>query len=102
MDRQCALGEKKFGFRITLHILRRVMDALAIGALAGVLAGVPYDQLFGFSASLNLFVQSTISIIAFASLLSGWPQEIQAAPQCAGQVPRPGGGNHRRVSDQTL
>lgn len=80
MDQQCTLGVHSLG--AGNRMLRRAMDALAIGVLIGVLARAPYDEMLGLSELLNTVVQSMISMFAFASLLSEWPTEIRVELQC--------------------
>jgi hypothetical protein len=84
MDQQCTLEVPSLGAGV--RILRRAIDALAIGVLIGVLAGAPYDEMLGLSELLNTVVQSMISMFAFASLLSDWPTEIRVELQCIRQI----------------
>ena len=84
MDQQCTLEVPSLGAGI--RILRRAVDALAIGVLIGVLAGAPYDEMLGLSELLNTVVQSMISMFSFASLLSDWPTEIRVELQWIRQI----------------
>ena len=56
--------------------LAKTLVAVALGALIGVLVGAPYDQVFGLSTPLCTVLQSLVSTVAFASLVSEWPAEI--------------------------
>jgi hypothetical protein len=77
MEHSCSLERKANSTRVISSAnLRRLLDALGIGLLLGVLVNVPYDQLFGLSDTLQYAVQSMITIFAFASLLSNWPKYV--------------------------
>lgn len=64
-----------------------ILSALAIGALTGVLVGMPYGQWFGFSTPLSGVLQSLVATIAFTSLTSSRRTEldlrIRELPQIA-------------------
>jgi hypothetical protein len=46
----------------------RVLIALGIGALLGVLAAVPYDQLIGLSGPTCTLLRSVVSVVVLGSL----------------------------------
>lgn len=83
MHNKCSLEKERFSRRLlTAANLRRLMDVLGLGLLLGVLVNMPYDQLFGLSATLYYAIQSMISIFAFASLLSNWPTSVTVEQAC--------------------
>ena len=83
MGDQCSLEKQRFSGRlVTAANLRRLMDVLSLGMLLGVLVNMPYDQLFGLSATFYYALQSMISIFAFASLLSNWPTTVTIERGC--------------------
>lgn len=80
---QCSLEKTRLSGRLlTAANLRRLMDVLGLGLLLGVLVNMPYDRLFGLSATLYYAVQSMISVFAFASLLSNWPASVKVEQAC--------------------
>jgi hypothetical protein len=83
MERQCSLDTKTSSrHALSTANLRKLLDVLGLGMLLGVLVSMPYDQLFGLSDTLNVAVQSMISVFAFASLLSYWPTKVTVEQAC--------------------
>lgn len=80
MELQCSLDQKRPV--IGRQFWRRLLDTLMIGVLLGALGGVPYAQWFGLSDTMQFAVQSMISMVAFASLLAHWPDEMTLEQTC--------------------
>ena len=55
----------------------KALSALLLGALLGILVGVPLDDLLGLSTSLYSALQSLVATFTFAGLTSGWSAELR-------------------------
>jgi hypothetical protein len=55
----------------------KALSALLLGALLGILVGVPLDELLGLSSPLYSAVQSVVATFTFAGLTSGWSSELR-------------------------
>ena len=54
----------------------KALSALMLGALLGMLVGVPLDELLGLSTPLYSVLQSLVATITFVGLASDWPTEM--------------------------
>jgi len=55
--------------------LLKALSALMMGAMLGVLMGVPQEEILGFSTPLYSALQSLVATVTFVGLAADWPIE---------------------------
>lgn len=54
----------------------KALSALMMGALLGILMGVPHEEMLGLSTPLSSALQSLVATVTFVGLAIGWPTEF--------------------------
>ena len=54
----------------------KALSALWMGALLGILMGVPHDEMLGLSVPLYSALRSLVSTVTFVGLTTGWPVTV--------------------------
>jgi len=54
----------------------KAVSALLMGAILGILMGVPHAEMLGLSVPLYSALQSLVSTVTFVGLTTGWPVEL--------------------------
>jgi hypothetical protein len=57
-------------------LVLKALSALMMGAILGILMGVPHEEMLGLSMPLYSALQSLVSTATFVGLTSGWPAEF--------------------------
>jgi hypothetical protein len=51
----------------------KALSALMMGAMLGILVGIPHEEMLGFPMRLYSVVRSLVSTVTFVGLATGWP-----------------------------
>jgi hypothetical protein len=54
----------------------KALSALMMGALLGILMGVPHEEMLGLSTPLYSALQSLVATVTFVGLATGWPTKF--------------------------
>jgi hypothetical protein len=51
----------------------KALSAVMMGAMLGILTGIPHEELLGFSVPLYSVLRSLVSTVTFVGLATSWP-----------------------------
>jgi hypothetical protein len=54
----------------------KALSALMMGAMLGILMGVPHEEMLGLSTPLYSALQSLVATATFVGLTTNWPGEF--------------------------